>query len=173
MLEKALLYQQEQQWSQSIREVQAQQQRQTHLLTEFSQILIKALLRHKGLCKHQSSLLTQIRTGKVGLRAFLFKRKVLDVATPWCQCDRGKETAAHLVLDCSKLLQQRTELQRLQQPLALHTYQDFIKATSQPRRARQLVHWLLSTRRFPEFCLTECYRREEEEEEEARASQQG
>ncbi len=108
----------------------------------------------------------------MGLRAFLFERKVPDVATPWCQCDRGKETAAHLVLDCSELLQQRTELQRLQQPLALRTYQDFIEATSQPRRARQLVHWLLSTGRFPEFRLAERYRREQEEEE-ARASQQG
>ena len=106
----------------------------------------------------------------MGLRAFLFERKVPDVATPWCQCDRGKETAAHLVLDCSELLQQRIELQRLQQPLALRTYQDFIEATSQPRRARQLVHWLLSTGRFPEFRLAERYRREEEEEEEARAS---
>ena len=86
------------------------------------------------------------------------------MATPWCRCDRGQETAAHLVLDCGELLQQRTEFQRLQQPLAIHSYRDFIEATTQPRRAKQLVQWLLSTGRFPEFRLAERYRREEEEE---------
>jgi hypothetical protein len=51
----------------------------------------------------------------------------------------------------------------------MRTYRDFIEATTQPQRARQLVHWLLPTGRFPEFRLAERYRREEEEEE-ARAS---
>ena len=86
------------------------------------------------------------------------------MATPWCQCGEGLETAAHLVLDCGELLQQRIKLQRLQQPLALCTYRDFVEAATQPGRARQLVHWLLSTRMFPEFRLAERYRREEGEE---------
>jgi hypothetical protein len=160
---KALLNQWQQRWNRSVSETQAQRQRQTPPPAEFSQISIKALSKHEGLHKHYSSLLTQVRTGRVGLRAFLFERKVPDIATPWCQCGEGLETAAHLVLDCGELLQQRNELQRLQQPLALRTYRDFVEATTQPRRARQLVHWLLTTRRFPEFRLAERYRREEEE----------
>jgi hypothetical protein len=62
-----------------------------------------ALKKHYGLLKHESSLLTQIRTGKVGLRAFLFERKVPDVATPQCICGKAPETAAHLALDCQDL----------------------------------------------------------------------
>jgi hypothetical protein len=110
---KALLRQWEQRWNRNVGEAQAQWRRQTPLPAEFSQVLIGALSRYKCLCIHQSSLLTQIRTGKVGLRAFLFEKKVPDVATPWCQCGGGLETAAHLVLDCGELLQQRTEFQRL------------------------------------------------------------
>ena len=62
-----------------------------------------ALKKHRDLLKHESSLLTQIRTGKVGLRAFLFEHKVPEVATPWCPCGEAPETAAHLVLDCRDL----------------------------------------------------------------------
>ena len=62
-----------------------------------------ALKKHHGLLKHESSLLTQIRTGKVGLRAFLFERKVLEVATPRCIYSDTLETAMHLVLDCQDL----------------------------------------------------------------------
>jgi hypothetical protein len=39
-------------------------------------------VKHAELKKHESSFLTQVRTGKVGLRAFLFQRKVPDVRTP-------------------------------------------------------------------------------------------
>jgi len=62
-----------------------------------------ALKKHHGLRKHESSLLTQIRTGKVSLRAFLFKRKVPEVATPRCSCGEAPETATHLILDCRDL----------------------------------------------------------------------
>ena len=58
------------------------------------------LKKHYRLLKHESSLLTQICTGKVSLRAFLFERKVPEVATPWCICGDVPETATYLVLDC-------------------------------------------------------------------------
>ena len=61
-----------------------------------------AIKKHKGLKKHESSLLTQIRTGKVGLRAFLFKRHVPDVNT-LCRCGQGEETPAHLAVFCQEL----------------------------------------------------------------------
>ena len=74
--------------------------------------LFKILEKYHSLSKHESSLLTQIRTGKVGLRAFLFERKVPEVATPRCLCGEAPETAAHLTLDCQQLSQQREDLQR-------------------------------------------------------------
>jgi hypothetical protein len=117
-----------------------------------------ALKKHKGLRKHESSLLTQIRTGKVGLRAFLFERKVPDIATPRCPCGDAPETTAHLVLDCQDLTQQREELRRLMAPKAMRTYRDFASATTRENTAHKLVRWLLSTGRFPEFRLAEQYR---------------
>jgi hypothetical protein len=123
-----------------------------------------ALKKHRHLLKHESSLLTQIRTGKVGLRAFLFERKVPDVASPRCPCGEAPETAAHLALDCRDLVQQREELRRLIAPKAMRTYRDFATATAKKKSARTLVRWLLSTGRFPEFRLAERYRAEADQE---------
>ena len=44
---------------------------------------------YKGLTKAQSFVLVQARTGKIGLRAFLFKRHVPIVITPICPCGEG------------------------------------------------------------------------------------
>jgi hypothetical protein len=120
-----------------------------------------ALKKHRHLLKHESSLLTQIRTGKVGLRAFLFERKVPDVATPRCSCGEAPETAAHLVLDCPQLEYQRDNLRQSLHPIPLSTYRDFAAATAKGKSASKLVRWLLSTGRFPEFRLAERYKVEE------------
>ena len=55
------------------------------------------------LTRPQSSLLTQVISGHVGLKAYLFSRRVLDITSPWCQCGKGRETPAHLFLDCELL----------------------------------------------------------------------
>jgi hypothetical protein len=117
---------------------------------EFSQ---KVLCKHKKLLKHESSLLVQIRTGKVGLRAFLFARKVPEVATPHCRCGDAPETPQHLVLDCVELTEARRQLQQRLWPQAICTYPDFVEATADPRTAPTIVQWLLATGRFPEFRL--------------------
>ena len=60
----------------------------------------QALKRHKGLTKAQSSILIQARTGDIGLREYLFKRKVPEVTTPYyglCEGE-GKETVEHLAV---------------------------------------------------------------------------
>jgi hypothetical protein len=119
-----------------------------------------ALKKHKDLFKHESSLLTQVRTGKVGLRAFLFERKVPDVVTPRCLCGEAPETVAHLVLNCRDLAQPREELRRLMAPKAMQTYRDFVAATAKKKTAHVLIRWLLSTGRFPEYRLAEQYRAE-------------
>ena len=49
----------------------------------------KALAKHHGLRKHESTALTQIRTGRIGLKAFLHKRRVPGVLSPRCSCGWG------------------------------------------------------------------------------------
>ena len=68
----------------------------------------RALQKHEGLTKAQSSLLTQARTGAIGLRDFLFRAKVPGIYTPYYDCGLGRETVEHLVVWCSKPPQQRT-----------------------------------------------------------------
>ena len=113
----------------------------------------KALRKHKDLLKHESSLLVQIRTGKVGLRAFLFERHVPEVVTPRCRCGNAAETPQHLVLDCSELAEARIQLQQKLHPRAIRSYYDYIDTTTNPKTALVLVQWLLATRRFPEYRL--------------------
>ena len=112
----------------------------------------RALKKHQGLHKHESSLLTQIRTGKVGLRSFLFSRRVPNVMTPLCRCGRGPETATHLVLDCADLVEERAQLRRALAPANMRTRRDYAAAT-EGKHAVILVRWLLATGRFPEFRL--------------------
>ncbi|EAQ83013.1 hypothetical protein CHGG_10831 [Chaetomium globosum CBS 148.51] len=53
------------------------------------------------LSKAKSTLLVQARTGKIGLRGFLFTRRVPEVVTPVCRCGMARETFKHLVLECN------------------------------------------------------------------------
>ena len=55
---------------------------------------------HQSLRKEESSVLTQVRTGRIGLRRFLFLRRVPGVATPYCVCGEEEETAEHLLDGC-------------------------------------------------------------------------
>src|SRR5438105_4116656 len=63
-----------------------------------------ALAKHKGLRKHESSMLTQIRTGKVGLKAFLHQHWVPGILTPQCSCEEADETPQHLFVDCPEMV---------------------------------------------------------------------
>ena len=58
-----------------------------------------ALRLHANLPKPHSSLLTQIRSGKIGLAAFLHKCRVPSFESPACPCGWQWETAKHIILD--------------------------------------------------------------------------
>ena len=61
---------------------------------------------HAGLPKPHSSLLTQIRTGKIGLAAFLHQCRVPGFESPACPCGWQWETAKHIILDCPRFAQE-------------------------------------------------------------------
>ena len=63
-----------------------------------------------GLSKAQSSILTQVRTGKIGLAAFLCKRRVPGFLTLACSCGAQWETAKHIVFACPRLQRARRSL---------------------------------------------------------------
>jgi hypothetical protein len=69
----------------------------------------KVLQLHEGLTKRQSAILVQMRTEKIGLRDFLFRRKVPDVLDPMCDCQEGRQTMRHVLLICRKLKEVRRQ----------------------------------------------------------------
>jgi len=54
---------------------------------------------YKGLTKAKSSLLIQLRTGVIGLNAFLFKIKARDVNTLLYRCVGVLETTVYIFLN--------------------------------------------------------------------------
>jgi hypothetical protein len=82
---------------------------------------------HDGLHTAESSLLVQMRIGKIGLLAFLFERRVPDVMTPACACGDGRETARHVAAYC-----QLEEATRRELPFTMRTHQDFEAAVRDP-----------------------------------------
>jgi hypothetical protein len=107
----------------------------------------------------------QARTGKIGLRAFLFQRQVPDVATPLCQCGEGRETAEHVVCHCLRWAERRLTLEdRTGGPL--RTRRDFHTVLSSPKLAGVVIRWLLATGRIQEFRLARRLAGTEEEAEE-------
>jgi hypothetical protein len=87
----------------------------------------------------------------VGLKAFLFQRKVPEIMTPHCHCGLGKETPVHLVLFCPDLAEERRRLQEALAPAPLRTGRDFATATARLKTAVIIVRWLLSLGRLPEY----------------------
>jgi hypothetical protein len=105
-----------------------------------------ALRKHEGLDRAVSSLVTQLRTGKIGLRAFLFQRRVPDIPSPYCQCGE-RETPVHIWTSCPLYEQRRAGL-----PPAT-TSRDFQVAVTSTRRAGATAGWFLRTGRLGEYRL--------------------
>lgn len=61
----------------------------------------KVLHLHDNLPKWISSLMVQMRTGKIGLKMFLYERNVSDIDDTECACGEGEETVRHVLAECS------------------------------------------------------------------------
>ena len=67
----------------------------------------KVLHLHNKLPKWTSSLMVQMRTGKIGLRKFLYERNVPDISNTECACGEGEETVRHVLTECSQFSELR------------------------------------------------------------------
>jgi hypothetical protein len=70
----------------------------------------RVLQLHEGLHKAESSILTQLRTGKIGLADFLHKAGVPEVTSTACSCGYEKETPRHVTVFCSRFGDTRERL---------------------------------------------------------------
>ena len=113
----------------------------------------KALKKHEGLTKAQSSLLSQARIGDIGLRDYLFRVKVPEVRTPYCGCGEGRETVEHLVAWCSDPpLQRPWEQKGFRSHRDLQTVLRGVGARS-VRLVRRVLGWLMDSGQLLEYSL--------------------
>jgi hypothetical protein len=110
------------------------------------------LLLHNQLKKAESSVLVQARTGRIGLRQFLFKAKVPGVISASCPCGKGLETAEHLLLYCDQAA-----------PSVWSRGSQFKKLISNPANTKQLARHLIQSGRLGQFKLADrlLYRQDE------------
>jgi hypothetical protein len=70
----------------------------------------RVLKLHQELSKPLSSILTQMRTGRIGLREYLHKRNVPDIEDNRCQCRQAPQTISHVLLTCRRHARLRKDL---------------------------------------------------------------
>jgi hypothetical protein len=63
---------------------------------------IKVLKLHEGLNKAESLLAIQLKTGIIGLDAFLFWARFPSLTSLLRSCNRGQQRAKHVLIFCSQ-----------------------------------------------------------------------
>lgn len=60
----------------------------------------QVLKMHRGLHRALSTVIIQMRTGKIGLRHYLYQRGVPDIPDRDCRCGKATQTVQHILLAC-------------------------------------------------------------------------
>ena len=93
---------------------------------------------HTGLSKPMSSLITQIRTEKIGLNTFLVDRCVSGY-TSTCPCGWHRQTAKYILMNCTDHAERRPNL------FNTAGTRDCKETTATARGIKAAVQWLYST----------------------------
>jgi hypothetical protein len=106
----------------------------------------KGLLQvHRGLRKALSSVMVQMRTGRIGLSGFLARIGIRESAR--CSCDEGIQTPRHVLLECGLHVGLRREmLRKIGDPTL-----DYAALVSQPKHAQHVANFILKTGLLEQF----------------------
>ncbi|KAM3081301.1 hypothetical protein ACMFMG_012242 [Clarireedia jacksonii] len=109
---------------------------------------IKALEAHREASKSLSSIILQLRTGKIGLNAYLHSRKVPGIDSPNCSCGYRLQSIEHILLYYRKYHQLRRD----------HFgpgYKTLGKVLSTPKLTLKAAKFMEATRLLGQFRRTE------------------
>ena len=99
---------------------------------------------HSKLRKAESSVLIQLRTGRIGLAHFLNKARVPEFDTGQCRCGHGAETPRHLLLYCPEEEDRREQLG----PRAVRS---FVRLLNTQDGAAVAAKWVIQSGRLRQF----------------------
>jgi hypothetical protein len=108
----------------------------------------KVLSLHQGLHKAESSLLVQLRTGKIGLRDFLHNIGVPEVTSAACTCGHERETPKHVTIFCPLYQDTRDQLR-------VNGRLDFEALLTTVEGVKRVTRWWLRRRILGQFWLAE------------------
>ncbi len=66
--------------------------------------------KHRGLLKYESSVLIQIKTGKIGLKAFLYRKDILNIEMLFYNCNQVSEMTVHLIIEYQETTKEKQRL---------------------------------------------------------------
>lgn len=102
---------------------------------------------HANLAKAESSALTQMRTGKIGLAHFLYSRRVPDVWTASCACGWRCQDVKHIFMFCPMFQDRQRGLVQTAGTNDLH------RMLTTPKGAKAATKWLIQTGLLGQYSL--------------------
>ena len=109
----------------------------------------KSLKIHAKLKKPQSSLIVQMRTGKIGLRSFLNSRKIVE--SEQCECGHTSQTVRHDLMECRKFSRLRQEIRKEEQRKEPFGVVEWRKMLTHPSYTKKAVDFMRRTRLLKQY----------------------
>ncbi|KHJ33520.1 hypothetical protein EV44_g3676 [Erysiphe necator] len=104
---------------------------------------------HRHLKRAQSSVAMQIRSEHIGLKSYLYRRKVPGVNNQSCPCGYPSENVKHTVMACPLKVRGRTDVWRKAKN------RSFEAMISNPEDLGRITQWILDQGWFDQFRLAE------------------
>ncbi|KAI1004655.1 hypothetical protein K3495_g3557 [Podosphaera aphanis] len=92
---------------------------------------------HQNLTRAQSSIAMQIRTEHIGLKSYLYRRKVPGVDNPRCPSGYPSENVKHVVMACPLKANGRAEVWRKAKD------RSFVAMMNNPEDVGRITKWIL------------------------------
>jgi hypothetical protein len=115
---------------------------------------VNPLIKYKGLFKHESLILIQLRIGKIGLNSFLHHQRMPDMPSSLCNCGLIPKTPGYIAIDCLLTTEKRERLAVYFASRVMRNYRDFTATFENANKTRVIAKWFLKLNRLKKFRLT-------------------